>query len=681
MHMRFLVNLKNLFACSLGCGVLIANVHGANNPLAQMDLEDLMEMNVTTVSKREQSLSKTAAAIHIITQEDIRRSGAVTVAEVLDLAPGVQADRSSRILWSVASRGMRALYSDKLLVMLDGRSVYNPLAGGVNWENVLPSLNEIERIEIIRGPGTSTWGANAINGVINIITYDSELTTSTRTAVGAGNEEKIFTRLRQGGRNGNLTGRINVDYRNVNAGFDPELNSDANDPFSTQQISSRLDWKPQPSDAISWDFGYTKASLHGDTDLDPVIEPLTVTTKNFGSDKAWFMNTWLHELDNSDSIQLKWYLDWEDRIEPTYGYRQSTRDLDFQYNVSPIGKHLWTIGAASRQIHTKTEGTFALSFSENSLQFDRYTGFLQDEIIFTDSTTLTLGAKYEDNKHVKPEFQPSIRIGYSFDDSALIWAAWSRAAKTPGRIDGVINFKTGTSDEIKALLESIESGLSEFTYIETIGNKDFKSEKANIYELGLRSHFNEFLFFDFSAYYTRYSELRNNTLIGLTEDSFHPGYHKIIVSFENNGSGEATGAEMLVQYQPLNNWRLKTAYTRTSLKSRDTIPGDDYYVYIFSFTAKNSAYVISQFDYDDAWEFDLKLSYTGKKEIQTIDSDTLPSYYDLSARLGHQITNNVSLSLICMQLLEGKQTEWVNTFDGYPVTEIERSIFLQIDWR
>lgn len=675
------MNLKNLIACSLCWGGIVSIAHGSNNPLAQMDLEDLMEMSVTTVSKREQSLSKTAAAIHVITQEDIRRSGAVTVAEVLDLAPGVQAERSNRILWSVASRGMRALYSDKLLVMLDGRSVYNPLAGGVNWENVLPSLNEIERIEIIRGPGTSTWGANAINGVINIITYDSELTTSSRTTVGAGNEEKIFTRLRQGGRSGNLTGRINVDYRNVDAGFDPEINSDANDPFSTQQISSRLDWKPQPSDAVSWDLGYTKTSLHGDTDLDPVVDLLTVTTKNFGSDKAWFMNTWLHELDSADSFQLKWYLDWEDRIEPTYGYRQNTMDVDFQYNASPIGEHLWTIGAASRQIHTKTEGTFALSFSEDSLQLDRYTGFLQDEIQLTDALALTLGAKYEDNKHVNPEIQPNMRIGYAFDDSTLIWAAWSRAAKTPGRIDGVINFKTGTTEEIKTLLESIENGLSEVTYIETIGNKDFGSEKADIYELGLRSHFNEFLFFDLSAYRTRYNELRNNVFIGLMEDTLNQGFQKIVVSFENNGRGEATGAEMLVQYQPLNNWRLKAAYTRTDLESNDTIQGVDYYVYIFSLTAKDSAYFISQFEYGDDWEIDLKLNYIGKKKIQTIDLSTLPSYYDLSARIGRKLSKNVSLSLNLMQLLEKRQTEWVNTFDGYPITEIERSIFLQLDWR
>lgn len=662
--------------------MFVTHAHCSSNPLAQMDLEDLMEMNVTTATKREQSLSKTAAAIHVITQEDIRRSGAVTVAEVLDLAPGVQADRASRIFWSVASRGMRTQYSDKLLVMVDGRSVYNPLVGGVNWENVLPSLNEIDRIEIIRGPGTSTWGANAINGVINIITYDSELTTDARVTAGAGNEEKTFTRIRQGFRSGSMTGRVNVDYRNVDAGFDPELNTEANDPFSTRQISSRLDWKPLPSDVVSWDLGYTKTSLHGTADLDEVLERLTTTTDKFGSNKGWFMNTWLHELDNSDSVQLKGYVDWEDRTEPIYSYDQNTLDMDFQYNYAPIGRHTWTIGAAGRQVQTKTEGSFIVSFTDDSLKFNRHTAFFQDEFQFTDNATITLGAKYEDNRYADPEFQPNLRIGYSLEDAGLLWAAWSRAAKTPGRIDGVLVFKSSTTDEVKAMLESISSGLSEVTYVETVGNKEFKSEIADAYELGLRSFINDYLFIDLSAYYTRYSSLRSNVFIEFKEDQDNPGYHKVVSANDNSANGESKGAELLIQFEPIEHWRLKAAYTHTLLKiSEDTLTGKDYYGYIFSFTAKNSAYLLSQYEYGDDWEFDFKLDYTGEKDVLTMESAPLPSHYDFSLRAGYQLAKEFSLSLIGTQLLEKRKTEWVNTFEGFPVTEIERSIFLQLDWR
>lgn len=239
---RILHRLKYATAALIFFNILItdftseANAAMNDDPLMSMSMESLMNLEVTTVTKRKQNLRNSASAIYVIKQKDIRRSGATSLPEVLTLAPGVDVSRINSFTWGISARGLNSQFANKLLVLVDGRSVYNPYFAGVFWDSLLPSLNEIERIEVIRGPGASLWGSNAVNGVINIITMDSELTKDLYATVGRGNEEKGFARVRRGFESGKVSGRVNADFRSVDNAVLAYSGADARDEYQSSQI-------------------------------------------------------------------------------------------------------------------------------------------------------------------------------------------------------------------------------------------------------------------------------------------------------------------------------------------------------------------------------------------------------------------------------------------------------------
>lgn len=678
-------------SCSAILILLVPKVVYAESPLLSMELEKLMEMNVTTVTKRTQSYKDSAAAIHIITQEDIRRSGATVLPEVLDLAPGVNTGRINSFLWGVTARGLLSQYAEKLLVMVDGRSVYHPYLSGVFWESMLPSLNEIERIEVIRGPGASIWGANAVNGIINIITYDSELTQGQRVTAGAGNEEHGFVRYRTGLRQETVSGRINVDVRKVDDSFDKERNAGASDNYESKQISSRIDWKPQISDLVSVDLGYTTTNLQGIFYVDPAIEAVTppnfASPKNiYGSDSGWMMSTWLHALDSQDSIQLRAYVDWEDRIEQAYDYKRTTTDMDFQYNFIERADHRVTWGVGGRHVQDKTAGSFIIDFSDSTLEYNKYTAFVQDEYQISDAFIGTIGVKYERNDFTDSQYQPSLRLAYHIDDDALVWSSLSRAVRTPATATHVWDWKFSATPELKSFAESISPGASDRVFIEAVGNFEYESEIAKTFEIGYRTFIKDAVVIDAALYFSRLDDLRSLTLEGIRTYPSHieptATYTAFLVGIGNDAKGTTKGVELLVKAEISEFWELQSGYTYTTLSSKDKLStGTDYYASLAYITPEHTLYMVSRHNLLDGWEIDLKFKYVDKRYDQQVFGYELPAYHDFSVRIARNLLPNLEIALVGKQLLDPARSEIYGTFLGPIATETERSCFFQIDWK
>lgn len=668
-----------------------ASVEAAPSSLLDLELEQLMEMNVTTVTKRTQSYRDSAAAVFIITQDDIRRSGATVLPEVLDLAPGISTARINNFLWGVTARGELSQYAEKLLVMVDGRSVYHPYLSGVFWESVLPSLNEIERIEIIRGPGTSIWGANAVNGIINIITYDSEMTTNARASFGVGNEERGFTRLRQGFRSGSLTGRFNVDLRITDDAYSPELNRGAQDDMITHQLSTRLDWRPTTQDIFTIDSGATETYLNGNFYVDEAIRGAAPADEkppleSYGSESGWLASNWLHELSSQDGIQLKAYVDWEDREEQVYSYSRITSDIDFQYNFRERNGHRVTWGAGARHIEDESQGGFILSFSEDKLFYDKYTAFLQDELQLTEKLTTTLGVKHENNDFTKPQTQPSMRLGYRFNDSMFAWASASRAARTPATMSHVWNWKFGAPPELSTLVDTLEPGISERTFVEAIGSFDFESEIATTYELGYRALIASRTIFDVAIYYSDLENLRNLTFQGIkiyppADDQASP-YISYLGQLKNDAKGNSKGVEIFAKTEVTRHWTTQLGYTYTELTSKDELAyGTDFYPTLSYITPKHTIYLLSRHSLTDLWNADLRLKHVDERYNDEVFGYSLPAFDDLVVRLSHKWSRDVTVAIVGKQLLDSQRAEITGTFLGPAPTEVERSIFIELSWR
>ncbi len=304
-----------------------------------MELEQLMDLKVTTVAKREQSFASAAAAIYTITQEDIRRSGATNLPEILQQAPSMEVARINPSMWAVTARGFNGQFANKLLVLIGGRSVYTPLFSGVYWDEQMPQLDDIQRIEIICGPGASLWGSNAVNGVINIITCDSEQTQGTRLVAGAGNEEKDFICSRYGFHNGNYTGHINAQLRQVDASKYHESQVTPNDDCQTARMGLHLDFRPSVSEKGTLDFCCTETNRKADIFIHEDLQALVNPHHSFDV-HAWHSTAnWLCELDNQDALFLQAYSDSDRRVEPLNVSIRLTLNFEAQRNRKDTARH------------------------------------------------------------------------------------------------------------------------------------------------------------------------------------------------------------------------------------------------------------------------------------------------------------------------------------------------------
>ncbi|HEY2737950.1 MAG TPA: TonB-dependent receptor, partial [Thermoanaerobaculia bacterium] len=398
--------------------------------LKNLSIEELMQLDVTSVSRRSERLSQAAAAIAVITQEDLRRSGVTNLPDALRLVNSLFVGRSSQRDWAITARGFAITTANKLLVLIDGRSIYTPLFSGTFWDVQDTLLEDVDRIEVIRGPGATLWGANAVNGIINIITKRAADTQGGLAVAGAGHPlERGFGALRYGGTVGE-----SGHYRVYGKGFDRgplELagGASADDPMHMGQGGFRTDWGEGKADAFT---------LQGDAYDGRIGQALGGDTRVDGGN---LLGRWSRHVAAGSDLDLQLYWDRTHRLIPeTFEEHRDTFDLDLQNHLRVGERHDVVWGFGLRRTQDEVINSAAVAFLPSRQSQDLYSVFAQDEIGLRDDLHLTAGAKLEHNSYTGFELQPNVRMTWVLNDRRTVWGAVSRAVRTPTRLDENIEF-------------------------------------------------------------------------------------------------------------------------------------------------------------------------------------------------------------------------------------------------
>ncbi len=587
------------------------------------------ESVVSTASRREQKVSETPAAVFVISQEDIRRSGANSIPEVLRMAPGVHVARIDANKWAITMRGFNNRYADKLLVLIDGRTVYTPLFSGTYWDVQDTMLEDIERIEVIRGPGGALWGANAVNGIINIITKSAKDTQGGLFTGSAGSEERGMGGLRYGSKiGGNAYFRIYSKYFNHDD-FVLESGDSANDSWESARAGFRVDWDYSSKDVLTFQGDiYT-----GDESERNNFRQSSDIYVSGGNLRA----NWKHAISDTSDMMLQIYYDRTNRITTSIEEERDTFDIDFQHSLRLTGWNEFIWGLGYRYTQNDTEDDDGLLLDPQNRENNLFSMFLQDEFsFFEDTVKVTFGTKFEHNDYTGFEIQPSLRVLWAFTYTQTVWAAVSRAVRTPSRVE---------SDII----------IDYSPYYYFTGNDDLDAENLLAYEIGYRIQFSKKLSLDIATFYNMYDSIINDV-----NDE----------TFENIFDVESYGIETTLNWQITNQWRLVQSYTYFDIDSTNFTSTDP-------LSDPHSQFNIrSLLNLPHNMELDAALFYV---DSFTSLGRNINDYVRFDVRLGWHITKYLEASLVGTNLLDDNHLEY-NARSVAP-TEIERAVYAKLTWR
>ena len=652
----------------------------------EMDISQLMQMEVTvtSVSKRPEPLHKAASAIYVLTGEDIRRSGAVNIMEALRMVPGVLVSKLNQNRYAISIRGFnQRLGSDKLLVLMDGRSIYSPTDSGVFWIGQDTVLEDIERIEVIRGPGAALWGSNAVAGVINIITKSAGKTQGGLIVGGAGTEERGFGTVRYGGKLENgLNYRVYGKYRDRDSGVD----ANDNDSFDSKQMGQggfRTDWQINKKDLLTMQGDYYR--LESDLDFTSrfvsFAPPLGIggSTPYQGpniQEGVNFLTRWNRTFDDASSYQLQMYYD---RLKRKSGVPFDNvvdqLDIDFQHNFLFADVHNFSWGLNYRYTYFDLETTSIIQNNKDDSHLASI--FLHDEIeLIPEQLSLILGSKFEYNVFTGLEIQPNARVAWSPHSNHTIWASFSRAVRLPTVSDEnvtanrvLIPFAGGgecTPPPPSPPAPPGTPGAPCPLLIQQVPNTGTKPEELLAYELGYRIKANDKVNFDVTAYYFDYDnllELNTGADFPNPPPSFPPGGVVTRPVFNDNSvEGEVYGVELSGQWQVLRNWRLSGSYTfaETQLHAFPGAPLDSSLGFEAEKEPNHIFTIRSYLNLPHNLELDTFYYYVSSRETSTPPRNafqSIPEYGRLDVRLGWQPVKNVDLSFAAQNLLDDSHPE------------------------
>jgi iron complex outermembrane recepter protein len=636
-----------------------------------MDLAQLMQVSITSVSKKPQNLADTAAAAYVITQDDIRRSGVTSIPEALALAPGVQVARISASEWSISARGFGGYTSNKLLVMIDGRSVYSPAFSGTYWDQQNTLLEDIDRIEVIRGPGGTIWGANAVNGVVNIITKKAEDTQGTLIRAGAGNQERFMGAARYGGKIGDSTyGRIYVTSNDCGSNVLAANDQDADDGWRSAQGGFRLDGKKGA--ANEWSLQGNVYDNHGSEIISPFwTNTPPYFTSNYSSYSTAGSNlngSWKHKLTGGDLLTLNAYYDNTNRKEVYFEQSFATVDVNLQYETHLGDRNNLTMGAGYRRIDGEFMDTFQVQIPDqvNNL----YSLFLQDDIkLIPDILIFTLGTKYEHNDFTGNEMQPSARLLWKPATDHSLWTSVARAVRTPTMVE------EGGSVTVAAFPTPYGTQTTSLR-----GNPDFGSETLIAYEAGYRWQASKKFSLDVAVYYNDYEDIY--TTLPKTKLPVADQY------FVNAQNGTGYGMETAVNWKT-NEWlsfivtytwqNLDLNWDDPSLATQNNLNGD----FVSKSCPRNQISLRSAVELATYWQFNWWLRYVdaikGRDSVDQTKIISVPSYFLLDANLIWKPQKGLEIMLAGQNLLNSNQLEYISEFLT-PSVKIERGVYLKATW-
>lgn len=626
--------------CLLHSSPVRANAEGRTlsaTVLKQLSLEELLDMEVTSVSRRPEKLSSAAASIQVITADDIRRSGVRSVPEALRLAPNLEVAQINARDWAISARGFSARTANKLLVLIDGRTVYTPLFAGVFWEAQDVLLEDIDRIEVISGPGATLWGANAVNGVINVVTKSARDTQGTLISAGAGTEIENFARIRYGGGHGE-----DMHFRFYAKGFNRDSSelasgASAQDDWHMAQAGFRADWNMSADEQLT---------VQGDI-YEGELEQLVLDV--IGLSGGNVLARWSRQISEGSELQVQMYYDYTYRRMPgSIGETLHTYDADLQHQWRAFNGHNIVWGLGYRLIDDTVRNAPAIAFLPAEVSRHWFTGFIQDEMpILDEKLYLTIGTKVEHNDYTGFEFQPSIRLAWPIDEGQTLWSALSRAVRTPSRIDRELFTPANPPFAIA-------------------GGAGFESETLLSYEVGYRVQAQRQFSVSVATFYNDYDDLRSLERINPPAPS--------PVRIGNGLEGESYGVEVTADWSINNAWQVRAGYTglridlRPKPASTDISGGSSE-----SHDPEEFWSVRSMHDFGNRWQLDLLY-----RHVNQIANQGVPAYGDINARLAWQPTPYLEAALTGQHLLHHRHGE-----SGTPNArrQIERSVYGEVTLR
>ncbi len=627
-------------------------------------IEELGELRVTSVSRRSEPMKETASAIYVITAEDIRRSGYNSIPEILRLAPGVEVAREGAHSWTISIRGFNSDLSNKLLVLIDGRSVYSPLYAGVFWDAQDTLLQDIERIEVISGPGGTMWGANAVNGVINIITRSATETNGFLMELGTGDEQQAVIGLRHGwSLSKDLATRVYAKYSE----HEPSLQMSGDngvDESRTARAGFRMDWeRDNNTDVTLQGDVYTSelgAFLPGSFTLGTLPGPEFEGDVDIAGHNL--LARWLHRLDGDATLQFQGYYDHTARDIPNiFDERRDTLDLDFQHQFRYGTRHNIIWGAGFRLTSDRLKNTIFAAFVPDERTDRTYSLFAQDEIaLIPDRLFLTVGTKLQKNDYTDFELQPNLRINWMASERQSLWAAVSHAVRIPARLN----------TDLRLTVPVSVPGLPVPLYVNVSGNENFRSEDLTATEVGYRFGISQDLSLDVSLFYNQYDNLQTQEAGPISAVGDPPEYLLLPATLQNGMEGDTSGGSLVVNWQPLAAWRLQFQYDYLdmdlSLKPGATDTGA---LGIAGNSPSNQAALHSFLALPYDLEFFTSIRYT--HELPSFD---IPDRTAVDLSLGWRPAVNLRTSLTVRNLTDDTHLE----FGGANL--IERSVYLRAVW-
>jgi iron complex outermembrane recepter protein len=656
-----------LTAGSLAC----AQTLDSDDPLdlKKLSLEELSQIEVTSPSKEPVPAFRTPTAISVLTGEQIRRSGATSIPEALRLVPGVEVARIDGSKWAIGIRGFGDRFSRGVLVLIDGRTVYTSLLAGTYWEVQDTMMEDIDRIEVIRGPGGTIWGPNAVNGVISVITKSSRETKGMLATAGGGNEEQGFASFRYGAGNGS-----NFNFRMYGKGFTrgPENHSDHQnfDDWRSSQGGFRLDWQKDEKDAITVQGDIYKEEAGESVGAVSYTAPYSrVINTDASLSGGNILARWKRTISDSNDIQIQAYYDRTSRFEPNFGDVRNTFDVDFlQHLKLPLRNEVsWGLGARF-SLADNTQVVSGLTFSPAKRTDQLLTAFLQDEIgLVPDKLSLILGAKFLHTNFTANGLEPSTRLVWTPDNKQTIWTAFTHALRTPS--DAEENFY------LSGYIGQQANGTQAFARFNA--NSQFAPEQLNAYEAGYRRLIGTKLYLEFDGFYNHHHNLADEEITGpfFLENTPAPAHLLLPAQFGNGLYGTTKGGEIIPSWQVKSYWRISGSYSflQMDIKSDPRSGNVEPVAAVNGSSPRHEVSLHSSFDLakkvsvDGDWRYESALPWQLVHAYSTVD-----------ARIAWKITRQWELSLAGRNLLQPSHVEFSG--DPGPLVGIRRNAYIKLTW-
>jgi len=643
--------------------------------LTEFSLEELMDVEVVSISRKAESIQGAAAAVFVISAEDIRRSGAHSIPEVLRLAPGLNVARINSSSWAITARGFNSRFANKLQVLVDGRSIYSPMFSGVYWEDSSVMLEDIERIEIIRGPGATMWGANAVNGVINIITRKPEAENpESMVALMVGNDDLFRGAGRIDGSQGsNGAWRLSGQYKKHHS-FTSETGTDIHDAWDEKLARLRWDsqWGEGNSLTVSGHlFQGNMESQFLDNTPDPPYSKISNDEIDFMT--ASFQTIWSRTISETSALKLGLHFTHFDRREYLLDELHNIVDIDFQHNFNLSQSHAVIWGGTLRKYHDNLSGTPGVFFDPESIDGNVFSAFLQDDwTLVPQKLNLILGGKWEYRKDTGDQWQPNVRMAWTPTEKATWWASVARAVRVPSRINRDIQMDMAYMPPGSFFPGSPPISIS------MVGNENMVPEELVAYEAGVRLKPHGRLSLDVALFYNEYANLRT---LEMGELEPHPVYGLPVMMLpfvmENGSGGHTQGGEFAMNWRSSSICRFQLAYSYWDYRGAEvSSEGQDNGMGRMA-TPKHQLSLRGIFNPINQWEADLWFRFTDRLMA---DPENVGDWKELDFRVSWLPVSHLRLVAGGRNLLHESHREFGYRSAAPTPAYLEPSVYVELQW-